>query len=160
MPDKAAQALRRFCLECQGGHVPSVSACADADCLLYPWRRYKVPAQKGGTGGDSCPAVPLPGPAGPADAAGETGESGMAENPPASDGATVLLSPGGGTPVRAIRRFCLACAGSRGEVRECDAKASCPLWSFRFGVLPATFKRVIVRMKKKREELTLPGLPL
>ena len=60
--------------------------------------------------------------------------------------------------LRVIRRFCLSCAGSRGEVRECDAGESCSVWSYRFGVLPATFKRVIARRKKKRGELTLPGI--
>lgn len=60
-------------------------------------------------------------------------------------------------PLRAIRRFCLTCAGDRREARACDAK-NCPLWSFRFGVRPATFKRVAARREKSRRRLSLPGL--
>jgi hypothetical protein len=115
MPDKASRALRRFCLDCQGGHVPSVSACKDTSCLLFPYRRRDV-------------------------------SEGAAEND--------FASPA----LRVIRRFCLDCAGNRREVRECDARENCSLWSYRFGVQPATFKRVIARRKKKRGELRLPGL--
>jgi hypothetical protein len=60
-------------------------------------------------------------------------------------------------PARAIRRFCLGCAGSRSEVRRCDAKGQCALWSFRFGVSPATFKRIASRLKFRRSLLFLPG---
>jgi len=116
MSDKASRALRRFCLDCQGGHVPSVSACKDASCILFPYRR---------------------------------GNEGATENDSASPASPSL---------RVIRRFCLDCAGSRREVRECDAKESCSLWSYRFGVQPTTFKRVIARRRKRRGELTLPGL--
>lgn len=111
MPDKASRALRRFCLDCQGGYVPSVSACKDVSCIFFPYRR-------------------------PAPEAAAPGER----------------------PLRLIRRFCLDCAGSRREARECDARERCSLWSFRFGVLPSTFKRVVARWRKRRSELTLPGL--
>ena len=111
MPEKAARVLRRFCLDCQGGHVPSVSACRDGACLFYSYRRLNLP--------ECVPPEPA---------------------------------------LRVIRRFCLDCAGSRREVRECDARDSCSLWSYRFGVLPSTFKRVIARRRRKRMELTLPGL--
>lgn len=154
MPDKAARALRRFCLDCQGGHPPSVSACADTACLLYPWRRYRVPPARSGTGTKTCPAAPLPGLEGLPGDPGKRRESLSPEQAIVQDD-----TPAGDAPVRAIRRFCLACAGSRREVRECDAKEACPLWSYRFGVLPSTFKRVVARMKRKRMELTLPGLP-
>ena len=60
--------------------------------------------------------------------------------------------------LRVIRTHCLSCAGTRQEVRQCDARENCSLWSFRFGVLPATFKRVAGRQKKARETLLLPGL--
>lgn len=59
--------------------------------------------------------------------------------------------------LRAIRRFCLACGGNRTDVRSCDAKDACPLWSYRFGVLPSTFKRVVARRRRSRTELALPG---
>lgn len=57
--------------------------------------------------------------------------------------------------LRAIRRQCLACAGSRGEVRACVARADCPLWSYRFGVRPRTYKLVRRRFFAPRE-LDLP----
>lgn len=114
MPDNAARALRRFCRDCQGGHRPSVAACADVACLLYPLRRLE----------EGCEVVC---------AAGESA-------------------------ARVIRRFCLGCAGSRREVRACDARDHCALWSYRFGVSPATFKRVIARRRQWRATLALPGL--
>ena len=60
-------------------------------------------------------------------------------------------------PLRAIRQHCLACAGTRQDIRKCDAGEHCPLWSFRFGVLPRTFKRVIARKRKGRELSLFPS---
>lgn len=57
--------------------------------------------------------------------------------------------------LRAIRRQCLACAGSRSEVRACAAREDCPLWSYRFGVRPRTYKLVRRRFFAPRE-LDLP----
>ncbi len=65
--------------------------------------------------------------------------------------------PEGVKVLRQIRQHCLVCAGSRAEVRSCSAKETCGLWSYRFGVLPATFKRVLLRQKKQRTTLFLPG---
>lgn len=122
MSRKASAAIRRFCLDCQGGHAPSVRDCTDGQCILYPVRH--APANDSET-----PAPPLP---------------------PAADGHI--------RPVRLIRLFCLACAGSRQEVRVCDARQACALWSFRFGVSPSTFKRVSARRQFYRSLLLLPGL--
>lgn len=62
-------------------------------------------------------------------------------------------------PVRAIRRYCVACCGGeRSEVRTCDARDRCALWSYRFGVLPETYRRVKARLTGPRA-LVLPGLP-
>ena len=124
MADKPLRALRRFCLDCQGGHPPSVAACKDADCLLFAMRR-------------------------PAGAAAD----------PLADAPCDEEDSFPERPLRVIRRFCLACGGSRTEVRTCDARDACPLWSYRFGVLPATFKRVLARQRRSRSELLLPGLP-
>lgn len=121
MPRKASMAIRRFCLDCQGGHPPSVRDCADGECILFPLRHG--PANE--------PASPL---ASSPDAAGQT------------------------PPVRLIRLFCLVCSGNRREVRTCDARDACALWSFRFGVSPSTFKRVTARRQFRRSLLTLPGL--
>lgn len=41
--------------------------------------------------------------------------------------------------LRAIRRFCLCCAGGRGEVRSCGGES-------RFGVMPKTYERISRRM--------------
>ena len=57
--------------------------------------------------------------------------------------------------LRAIRRQCLACAGSRREVRACAAREDCPLWSYRFGVRPRTYREVRRRFFAPRE-LDLP----
>ena len=127
MSHKASKAIRRFCLDCQGGHVPSVRACADVSCVLYPLRHgdeAEDDREEGESPGEDAPAQP------------ETDR-----------------------PVRRIRLFCLGCAGSRQDVRVCDAGQDCALWSFRFGVSPATFKRVVARRQRWRTELTLPGLP-
>ena len=118
MSEKASRALRRFCLDCQGGHAPSVDACKDVSCIFFSYRL-----------------------AGSGDVAEKRGAAAPAE-----------------PPLRVIRRFCLDCAGSRGEARECDARENCSLWSYRFGVQPATFKRVIARRNRKRAALILPGL--
>ena len=61
-----------------------------------------------------------------------------------------------GRVVRAVRRHCLVCAGDRGEVRTCDAREACPLWDYRFGVQPATYKRVSIRVRAPKA-LFLPG---
>ncbi|HJA79435.1 MAG TPA: hypothetical protein H9784_07720 [Candidatus Desulfovibrio intestinavium] len=44
--------------------------------------------------------------------------------------------------LREIRRQCLACAGGRREVRQCAAREACPLWRWRFGVRPRTYRAV------------------
>lgn len=61
-----------------------------------------------------------------------------------------------GRVIRAVRRHCLVCAGDKREVRSCDAKESCPLWHYRFGVQPVTYKRVSVRTRPPKA-LFLPG---
>jgi hypothetical protein len=57
--------------------------------------------------------------------------------------------------LRGIRRHCLACAGDRREIRACAADA-CPLWPYRFGVMPATWLRVSRRFRAPKI-LMLPG---
>ena len=132
MPNADRKAIRRFCLDCQGGHAPSVRACADNACVLHPLRHGLIAVDQ-----ECLPQCALPGLA-------QTASSKHADDC---------------RPVRLIRLFCLACAGNRREVRVCDAKEACALWSFRFGVPPATFKRVVARRQRWRRTLTLPGLP-
>jgi hypothetical protein len=62
-----------------------------------------------------------------------------------------------GRALRAVRRHCLVCAGDRKEARACQAEENCPLWPYRFGVLPSTYQRVTGRRTNPRE-LWLPGL--
>ena len=132
MSNTGRKAIRRFCLDCQGGYAPSVQACADDACVLHPLRHGRIAVDQEG-----CPQCALPG----------------------LDQTALLEHTDDCRPVRLIRLFCLACAGNRREVRTCDAKEVCALWSFRFGVLPATFKRVVARRQRWRMTLTLPGLP-
>lgn len=66
------------------------------------------------------------------------------------------VDPAAGRVVRAMRRQCLLCAGDRQEARACAAGDSCALWPYRFGVLPATYKRVTDRIKSPKT-LWLPG---
>lgn len=61
----------------------------------------------------------------------------------------------GARPLRCIRRYCLECAETRQDVRDCKAK-DCLLWSYRFGVMPNTFKRVVSRIREKKQTLLLP----
>ncbi len=44
--------------------------------------------------------------------------------------------------LRHVRKHCLQCAEDKTEVRHCTARDDCPLWSLRFGVYPATYRRV------------------
>jgi hypothetical protein len=43
-------------------------------------------------------------------------------------------------PMKAIRAFCLGCAGRPAEVRKCVA-VRCPLWPLRMGRWPGRLKR-------------------
>jgi hypothetical protein len=40
------------------------------------------------------------------------------------------------SPLKAIRKKCIDCAGSRGEVRKCESANTCDLHPFRFGKSP------------------------
>ncbi len=62
-------------------------------------------------------------------------------------------------PLRAIRRHCMICADGRADVRACAARADCPLWSFRFGVKPETYRKIMDRFYKPKT-LLLPGFTL
>ena len=77
---------------------------------------------------------------------------------PRADGACAATAR---TVLRAIRRQCVACAGSRAEVRACAAREDCALWSYRFGVRPRTYREVRRRFFAPRElDLPLPpGAP-
>ncbi len=52
--------------------------------------------------------------------------------------------------LRIVRRHCLRCAENRTDVRACTARDDCPLWSLRFGVYPATVKRVRKRLAQPK----------
>lgn len=53
------------------------------------------------------------------------------------------------SPLKAIRKKCLDCCGSRGEVRKCEAANSCSLHPFRFGKNPFRKKIKLTPDEKK-----------
>lgn len=158
---RVVRAIRRFCLECQGGAAREVRRCPDLDCALRIWRMAgargtEQPGQVEGCIGAGCPASVAPGAV--AAAAAAAVENGAAAReavvppecvPPGNEGEVV-------PPLRAIRRFCLHCCGFRDAIRGCDARDACALWSYRFGVRPETYRRVKARFYGTRP-LVLPG---
>ncbi len=158
------RSVRRFCLACQGGSARAVRACADEGCPLRDWRlpvekaadAEAAPAAQAASAGQSVPAgqdILL------AQASSvlisqqgtELSAAGGASAPAASAARTCAaaetavvgeLSPRARAALRAVRRQCLLCAGSRQDVRACRAREECPLWSYRFGVRPETYKAV------------------
>lgn len=97
-------AVRRFCLDCQGGSSRLVRSCPDDSCPLWAWRLVALPTEASPEGSNKI----------------QSSRAAM----------------------RVVRRQCMACAGGRREVRFCSAKGDCPLWSWRFGVRPQTYKDV------------------
>ncbi len=156
---KIIRAIRRFCLDCQGGVAREVRLCPDTGCGLYAWRLAGI--LTGGTGGgrhdhagdgdaDTDPVAGAP-----------VGSSGEPSGGNPLPGALPLIAQTlpDERPVRAVRRYCIACCGGeRAEVRTCDARDRCALWSYRFGVLPETYRKVKARLTGPRT-LVLPGLP-
>ena len=135
-----ARVVRRFCLDCQGGSPVSVASCRDVECPFFPMRELKSEPERNSedlTCANAAPAV----------------EKNVEPEPELIKGAAENIRP-----LRLIRAYCLRCAGSRQDVRECEAKDGCSLWSYRFGVKPTTFKRVSSRVKNERQSLKLPGL--
>ena len=53
------------------------------------------------------------------------------------------------SPLKAIRKKCLDCAGSRGEVRKCESANSCEVHPFRFGKNPFR-KKVKLSVEEKK----------
>ena len=53
------------------------------------------------------------------------------------------------SPLKAIRKKCLDCAGSRGEVRKCDSANICDIHPFRFGKNPFRKKIKLTVDEKK-----------
>ncbi|MDL2266832.1 hypothetical protein LJC46_02445 [Desulfovibrio sp. OttesenSCG-928-G15] len=167
MPDKAFRAIRRFCMDCQGGHAPSVISCKDGDCFFYALRlppKESVVSKERAAGKEARQAEEqaalLPPASPPLSVVSARSERAAQDGHDGPDTQSMQAGQSEDRPLRVIRRYCLLCSGSRAEARECDAKDSCALWSFRFGVLPSTFKRVVARRKRQRVELSLPGLLL
>lgn len=59
--------------------------------------------------------------------------------------------------LKAIREYCLNCAGSYGEVETCNPiYEECPLWKYRFGVDPDIAPRNISdETREKRKQIAL-----
>jgi hypothetical protein len=103
----------RYCLWCSNGSAFEVAHCPTLSCPLWEYRFGRKPTQ----------AMLV--------------EAGDHKLHPLEDGITVAeFHDNGGTPLKAIKRCCLACAGSvKSEVRDCE-HADCPLHPFRFGKNP------------------------
>lgn len=225
---RVVRAIRRFCLDCQGGAAREVRVCTDLGCALRVWRMAGIrggdpvmdagdsPASAQGVAMPSCndsllsTPCPVTNAPSPEDAPCATGArpvshalfpgASPAASPAASPDARPDVSPVGSLsqdalsrslspegrpdapaperngdravfpagcvppgsegdvvpPLRAIRRFCLHCCGFRDAVRGCDARETCALWSYRFGVQPETYRRVRNRFSGPRT-LALPG---
>jgi len=57
------------------------------------------------------------------------------------------------TPIKAIRKNCLECAGCPSEVRKCPV-IDCPLYAYRFGRRPT--KAIVDTIKQFHEENVEP----
>lgn len=122
------QVVRRFCLECQGDSSVAVQECADHECALWEWRLGKSPA-------DSTVAEVSASPVSKSAQARLTARARAAARRPV---------------LRAVRRHCLCCATCKEDVRACAAREDCLLWSFRFGVLPETYRAVRQRFLRPK----------
>ncbi len=122
--------IRRFCLDCQGNASASVRACEDDACALWSLRCEEVMQITQTTTPVSAQAVP------------------QTTDTPATKATTEEHNR---KALRCVRRHCLDCAGNRMDVRICTAKEECPLWSLRFGVYPATYKRVRERFARGKQ---------
>lgn len=132
---RCRQAIRSFCLSCQGRLATAVKACADTNCPLH---RYRLGLQ--GSPQATCAAT--------------SGLSSVAE---VTASAVSCLPP---RPLRAARCYCLVCTGNqRSEVRLCAAKTTCALWPFRFGVPRSVYLRGKARWRGPKQ-FSLPGLKL
>lgn len=206
---RIVRAIRRFCLDCQGGAAREVRICTDLDCALRVWRMAgarvgelamdasdaRPPGHDALSASCGVPALPTPGdtmqatmpeavpqtpctPTGPLQTGGTedmaAGKASFRCASPVDGAASPSLDRNGDRagfpaecvppgnegeavpPLRAIRRFCLHCCGFRDAVRGCDARETCALWSYRFGVQPETYRRVRSRFSGPRT-LVLPG---
>lgn len=125
------RSVRRFCLECQGG-TSGVRTCPDTECPLRDWRLPRTASSADGAETADIPKT-------------------ARELKPGK------LSPASRCALRAVRRQCLLCAGSRQDVRACRARGDCALWAYRFGVTPDKFKAVRKRYFAPRLLSLLPA---
>lgn len=156
MPDMPIlKVIRRHCLQCQGGAAQEVRLCNDVNCALFAWRMAgthvigeeqvsfaEVPLRYTPShGASSCAQLEAITPLAGFDSALCTSHE---------DGTAICCAMPSVKPLRAIRRFCFQCCGNREQIRACDAKSLCALWSYRFGVQPQTYKRVKARLRGER----------
>lgn len=141
--------VRMFCLECQGNSPKAVRECSDASCALWPYRLPDTSASSAMEMGGRPEATPQDVPLDFACSAESCAES--SSDPVAAQDteevASRVLTPQAREAarrivLRAVRRHCMACAASRGDVRDCAAREKCGLWSYRFGVRPETYRAV------------------
>ncbi len=120
-PDILRQ-IRRFCLDCQGNSSPEIQRCRDTQCHLWPLRSGKA---------ENLHEIVT--------------EQSLDSTEATATTNNALLQR---KALRVVRIHCLSCAGHRTDVRVCTAKEQCPLWSLRFGVYPATYKRIKARLAR------------
>lgn len=129
------QAVRHFCLECQGNSAKAVQKCVDEACALWP---HRLP----GSAAFAQDFAPTSG----HDPQGELAQQGE----PAQKGEPKICQAQRRLLLRAVRRYCLSCAASREDVRACAAREQCGLWSYRFGVRPETYRSVRERFLRPK----------
>lgn len=138
--------VRKFCMECQGTSLKAVRECSDEACALWPYRLPDILAPAAMEAHDRSAVSPQdipPAFACSAESCTETSSDPVADQDmeegafpaPTSKAARRML-------LRAVRRHCMTCAASRGDVRDCAAREECSLWSYRFGVRPETYRAV------------------
>ncbi len=156
---KALRALRRFCLDCQGEDIEAVRNCPEISCPLWPFRvRSKKKAQEPPLETEHLLLAQEEQPAQSSlmnlmPAKQLSGEKTVRESSTASSRNLETENSAAQTDLsalRAIRRQCLQCADNRRHVRACDARDTCAVWSYRFGVLPETYLRVKRRLSSNK----------
>ena len=115
----ALKAIQRHCVECSGDNAQEVKHCPGSTCLLWPYRFGQMPET--------------------AIAKGKPADPDLAPVKPLIDDPAWPVKQDGRyiSPLRAIRGYCLGCAGSWHDVEHCEI-TDCPLYAWRFGVRPET----------------------
>jgi hypothetical protein len=144
------RAIRLRCVGCSET-LADVRNCSCSFCALWPFRMGKRPRAQSDLPAPGCPT---------------TSENRTAEAPGACSGPNSTRKTR--SPLKAIRRYCLACADGNGKYVTwcpCDGLHSggCPLWPYRLGIRPATacarFPALVVPSMMPTATVCLDDLP-